>query len=189
MAAARRHSGFTLFEILIVVGLMALFAGVYLQGLQGVLPFEIRAASRAVSGDLEYASQRAITSGELHRWVIDLDEQSFRIESLHEEPAVASELPTHAELLDASAPRPLREFRPIENRHGEWRWLDEGGVWIEEVRVGSSGSRHGLTGILFAADGGADPAEVLLQDESGRRFLVRVLAFTGEIRVEELPDA
>ena len=189
MTGLRRSSGFTLLEILIVISLMALFAGLYVGGLGAMLPFEIRSASRALAGDLGYASQRAVTSGELHRWVVDLDEQAFRLEELHRETPDTAALPTHAELLDLAPPIEVTEFRPVENSYGNWRRLDEGAVWIDRVRVGDVDVGQGVIGIRFAPDGGADPAELFLEDDGGRRFALRILAFTGEIRVEELPDA
>ncbi len=186
----RRAAGFTLLEILLVISLMALFAGVYLGGIGAVLPFEIRSASRTLAGDLGYASQRAAMAGDLHRWVVDLDAQVFRLERLVREPRdFGAELATHSDLLDLAPPIEVSEFRPVENRYGDWRRLKGAGVWIARVRVGDDEVEEGVIGIRFAPDGGADPAKLLLEDDGGRRFAVRVLAFTSEIRVDELPDA
>ena len=186
----RRAAGFTLLEILLVISLMALFAGVYLGGISAVLPFEIRSASRSLAGDLGYASQRAATAGDLHRWVIDLDAQVFRLEWLYREPRnFGAELVTHSDLLDLAPPIEVSEFRPVENRYGDWRRLEGAGVWIARVRVGDEEVEEGVVGIRFAPDGGADPAELFLEDDGGRRFAVRVLAFTSEVRIDELPNA
>jgi prepilin-type N-terminal cleavage/methylation domain-containing protein len=187
---ARSPAGFTLLELLLVIGLMALFAGIYMGGLTSALPFEIRSSARAVSGDLEYAGQRATTVGELHRWVVDLDEQRFRIERLQETPPEGTdELPGSPALLDLKPPRGEREFVPLESRYGEWRALDQGDVWFDRVRVGDQELRRGVAGIRFSPDGGADPAQILLTDDGGRTWAVYVLGFTGEVIVEEVPDA
>jgi hypothetical protein len=169
---------------------MGLLAGVYLGGFSSVLPYEIRTATRVLGAELEYASQRAITTGALHRFVIDLDAQRFRLETLLvQEPTAPRDEATHADLLDLRPPRPDSEFVPVDNRYGEWRWLDEENVRVETVQVGDRSASTGAVALLFASDGGADPAEVLLQDATGRRTLLRVIAFTSEIRAEELPDA
>lgn len=183
-------AGFTLLELLVVIGLMALFAGIYMGGLTSALPFDIRSSARAVSGDLQYAGQRATTVGELHRWVIDLDEQLFRIERLQETlPEATDDLPGSPALLDMKPPRGEREFVPLESRYGEWRWLDQGDVWFDRVRVGDQELRRGVAAIRFSPDGGADPAQILLTDDGGRMWAVHVLGFTGEVIVEEIPDA
>jgi hypothetical protein len=173
-----------------VISLMALIAGVYLGGFTSVLPYEIRTATRVLGAELEYASQRAVTTGELHRFVIDLDAQQFRLERLlvHEVTASPEEA-THADLLDLRPPRPEREFAPVDNRYGEWRWLDEANVRVQAVQLADRAVESGAVGVLFASDGGADPAEILLEDAAGRRMLLRVIAFSGEVRAEELPDA
>jgi prepilin-type N-terminal cleavage/methylation domain-containing protein len=182
--------GFTLLELLVVVGLMALLSAVFMPRLGGIFRFEIGAAGRAVAADLNYVSQRAIATGSLHRWVVDLDQQVFRVERLRDTPILPpSDLPTHAELLDLRAPLRIYEFVPLESRPGEWRWLDQGGVSIAQVKVGDTESRAGTVTIAFGPDGGADPAELLLIDEGGHQIRVLVGAFTAEIRVEELESA
>ncbi len=189
-APGTQKTGFTLLELLLVISLMALIAGVYLGGFTGVLPYEIRTATRVLGSELEYASQRAATTGELHRFVIDLDAQQFRLARLVvREVSGAPEEATHADLLDLRPPRPDREFAPVDNRYGEWRWLDEGNVRVEVVQLAAPAFSTCATGVMFAADGGAESAEILLQDAAGRRMLLRVIAFSGEVRSEELPDA
>jgi prepilin-type N-terminal cleavage/methylation domain-containing protein len=187
---AKGARGFTLIEILVVVGLIALISAVFMPRLGGIFRFEIRAAARTVAADLDYVAQRSIATGILHRWVIDLDEQVFRVERLRDEPALPpSDLPSHAELLDLRAPLRTFEFVPLESRPGEWRWLDQGGVWIEEVRVGDNEARAGTITISFGPDGGADPAELLLVDDGGHELRVLIGAFTGEVRVKEPESA
>jgi hypothetical protein len=176
--------------MLVVVGLMALLSAVFMPRLGGIFRFEIRAASRTLAADLDYVAQRAIATGSLHRWVIDLDQQVFRVERLRDTPDLPpSDLPTHAELLDLRAPLRMYEFIPLESRPGEWRWLDEGGVSIEKVRVGDTESRAGTVTIAFGPDGGADPAELLLVDEGGHKLRVLIGAFTAEVRVKEVEGA
>jgi prepilin-type N-terminal cleavage/methylation domain-containing protein len=183
---ARHARGFTLLEVLVVVGLMALLSAVFMPRLGGLFRFEIRRAASTLAAELNYVAQQAIATGSLHRWVVDLDNQVFRVERLREMPSLpGSDLPTHAELLDLRAPVRTEEFLPVESRGGEWRWLDEPGVSIQNVRVGDMDSGGGTVSIAFGPDGSADPAEMLLSDEGGHRLVVLVGAFTGQVRVEE----
>jgi type II secretion system protein H len=183
-----RDDGFTLFELLIVVAVMGLVAAIYLRGLTaGALPFEIRTAARVLAAELEYAGQRAIATGAPHRWVVDLDRQRFRLERELETPPPDPTEATHAGLLDLTPPRPTREIVPVANRAGEWRRLDQDpdSVWIESARGAEDEEKAGEVAIAFSPDGGADPAQLELEDAYGRRMLLRVIAFTGEVRVEE----
>jgi prepilin-type N-terminal cleavage/methylation domain-containing protein len=190
MQRPRGTRGFTLIELLVAVGLMALLTAVFLPRLGGVFRFEIRAAARAVAGDLGYASQRAVATGTVHRWVFDLSQQAFRLEQLRiNEPPSYSELPTHAGLLDLTAPVATVELIAVENRWGEWRWLEQRGVRIERILVGDEDRRAGTAHIDFGPDGGADPAELVLVDDGGHKLRVIVIAFTGEVRVEEAEGA
>ena len=177
--------GFTLLEMLVVVALIGLLAGFFMS-FPSTTPGALRHSGRVVAAELGYTAQRAISTGKLHRWLIDLDKQTFRIEQQVklEEPPEA-ELPTHAELLDLSPPSSLREYAPVENRSGEWRWLDDTDVVIDRVLIGDDSYAEGEATVAFSPDGGADPAEVWLRDEVGRNMRARVVAFTGEIHLED----
>jgi prepilin-type N-terminal cleavage/methylation domain-containing protein len=183
-----RRAGFTLLEIVIVVGLIGLLT-VALMPSFGGFSRGLDNAGDMLMADLRYTSQRAIATGRLHRWTIDLDEQLFRIEIREDlESEDDGELPTHADLLDLAPPAATFEYAPVANTTGDWRWLGEDGVLVELVSIGDDDYDEGLVSIAFAGDGGADPAAIELSDEHGYRMLVRVLAFTGEVRSQDLPE-
>ena len=183
-----RRAGFTLLEIVIVVGLIGLLT-VALMPSFGSFSRALDNAGSTLQADLRYTSQRAIATGRLHRWTIDLDEQLFRVEVQQDlTERQDAELPTHAGLLDLAPPRRVYEYRPVDNTTGNWRWLGEDGVMVERLTIGEDEYEEGVVAIAFAADGGADPAQIELADEYGYRMRVRVLAFTGEVRSEPLPE-
>jgi prepilin-type N-terminal cleavage/methylation domain-containing protein len=188
MQPRRHHDGFTFLELMVVVMLLAVLGAMLLPGIPSTTPFQIRSASRVVAADLQYASQRAIATGAAHRWVLDLDEQAFRVEQEHERPLQPATALTHAGLVDLSPPRPEREFAPVENQAGNWRYLDEGDVSFQSIRTGDQAHDQGVVQIAFAPDGGADAAEVWLGDTAGRNAQIRVFGFTGEVRIDEEPD-
>jgi type II secretory pathway pseudopilin PulG len=186
----RRREGFTFLELMLVVGLIALLGGLLVRGIPRALPFQIRSASRVLSAELQFAAQRAITTGTPHAWVVDLDAQAFRVE--YEpllESAKSDEALPQVGKLDLRPPETRAEPEPVDGRAGDWRSLDEEDVRIALVRVGDREWSEGVTRVAFAPDGGADPAELWLDDGTGREMRIRIYPFTGEIRVDEDPDA
>lgn len=193
MTRARAAAGFTLLEILVVVFLIALISGVFATSLGGGFGVHLRNAGRALSAELEYVSQRAITTGRPQRFVIDLEHQVFRVEEPPPPPAAPAatgkKLPSHAEGLDLAPPLDLHEFVPIDGRLGEWRALDDADeVALREVRLADEAKTNGVVAILFSPDGGSDPAEIWLRDDGGYDLRVRLVPWSGEIRVEEVDD-
>ena len=111
MVRAGRRDGFTLLELLIVIVLIAALGGLLLPSPGGLLGLRIRNASRIVAADLEYTAQRAIATGLVHRWVVDLERQVFRVEQLiMTDSEELDELPTHSELLELTPPQTSTEY-------------------------------------------------------------------------------
>jgi len=147
----------------------------------------LRDSAEVLARELRYAGTRATATGRLHRWVVDLDEQQFRLERIEQNRVeVAFELPTTAELLDLSPPTPFPDFIPVDDHFGTWRWIDERGVWIAGVEVGDETYEEGVVAVAFGADGGADPALIRLLDEEAFETRLRVVAFTGAIKIVEI---
>jgi prepilin-type N-terminal cleavage/methylation domain-containing protein len=190
LASGCGRAGFTLLEIMLVVALMGLLAAMFVPGAGLRLPYQIESSARVIAAELRAVQQRAIATGARHRWVIDLDRQAFRVEQLtgDDEPPRKPELPTHAGLLDLTPPRSERSYAALEDRSGEWRLLDDPGVWFERVRVGEWEHEDGTISIRFTADGATDPAHLWLEDEGGNRIELQLVAFTGEVRIFERPE-
>jgi hypothetical protein len=166
---------------------IVLVTGVFTTTLGGGFGVHIRNAGRTLAAELEYVSQRAVTTGKPQRVLIDLDQQVYRVEELPP-PADSGELelPEHAENLNLAPPLSELAFQPVEGRIGEWRALDDADqVRIREVRLADEKKQDGLFAIGFAPDGACDPAEIWLRDDGGYDLRVRLVAFTGEIRIEE----
>lgn len=192
MTRARTAAGFTLLEILVVVFLIALISGVFATSLGGGFGVHLKNAGRSLSAELEYVGQRAVTTGRPQRFVIDLEQQVFRVEELPPTTAqeAAGKLPEHAETLDLAPPLETREFVPVDGRLGEWRSLDDADqVVLREVRLANQTKTAGAVAIGFSPDGASDPAEIWLRDDGGYDLRVRLVPWSGEIRVEEVADA
>ena len=85
MSASRRSlrsaDGFTLLELMIVITLIVLITGIFAGSIGAGFGVHIRNSGRALAAELEYVSQRAVTTGRAQRFVIDLDQQLFRVET------------------------------------------------------------------------------------------------------------
>ena len=75
---------------------------------------------------------------------------------------------------------------PIDSQLGEWRSSTTPTTSrIAEVRLGDQVARDGAVAIGFSSDGATDPAQIWLLDDGGYAVHVRLIAFTGEVRIEE----
>jgi prepilin-type N-terminal cleavage/methylation domain-containing protein len=174
--------GFTFLEIVVVVLLIALVSAVMVTRIGGRTAAPLKASGRFLCAELEYVAQRAIATGQPQRWVIDLDQQFFRVE---EQPLPEPAALDTREVVDLVAPVPHADWQPIAEPQGEWRELHEPSVGVDSVVVSGEVPKAGQVAIHFAPDGGADPADLWLLDEESRVLHVAVTAFTGEVRIAE----
>jgi general secretion pathway protein H len=73
MRRRRAHSGFTLIEILVVLAIVGILAGLSIRGLRSLARSDLRASVSHLSGAIRYLFDRASTTGQYHRLVIDLE--------------------------------------------------------------------------------------------------------------------
>jgi general secretion pathway protein H len=71
------RGGFTLLEILIVMVIVGLIAGMSIRGLRALAKSDLRASTSRMSGAIRYLFDRASTTGKYHRLVIDVDEGRY----------------------------------------------------------------------------------------------------------------
>jgi len=73
-------SGFTLIEILIVVGIIAIVAMTVVPMMSSAASVQIRSAANMIMADLEYARSMSISRGQRYSVVFDTTAESYRIE-------------------------------------------------------------------------------------------------------------
>lgn len=73
MLRRRAHSGFTLIEILVVLAIVGILAGISIRGLRSLARSDLRASVTHMAGAIRYLFDRASTTGQYHRLVIDID--------------------------------------------------------------------------------------------------------------------
>ena len=174
-----------------MIFLIVLITGVFVSSIGNGFGVHLRNSARSLAAELEYVSQRAVTTGRVQRFVVDLDHQMYRVEmQVPPPPEPDINLPDHAEGLSMAPPIDQHEFVPADASIGEWRALDDADdVAIHEVRLGDEKKTDGAIAIGFSIDGSSDPAEILLRDTAGYDVRIRLVAFTGEIRIEETERA
>jgi len=184
----RRRGAFTLIELLAVVALFALIAGL----VAPLLHFGTSRAARREADDLasavEFARQRAVMTGHVHRLVVDLDRGRHWIEWVPPRPpdteAAAAAAETGGRRAHKIAMTPpdtgADHFEPVPGAFGRDHELDAA-TRILQVRLPGDVIERGVVVLALTPDGAADPA------------LIRVGGADGEIlydvRVEPLADA
>src|SRR4051812_15044538 len=73
MRRRRAHSGFTLIEILVVLAIVGILAGLSIRGLRSLARSDLRASVTHMAGAGRYLFDRASTTGQYPRLVIDIE--------------------------------------------------------------------------------------------------------------------
>ncbi|HVV48834.1 MAG TPA: prepilin-type N-terminal cleavage/methylation domain-containing protein [Polyangia bacterium] len=76
-AARGRAAGFTLIEVMIAVGVLALVATIGVKGFRTVTKSNLRSSASHLSGAIRFLFDRASVTGKYHRLVIDLNEGKY----------------------------------------------------------------------------------------------------------------
>jgi type II secretion system protein H len=193
-AGRARDAAFTLLEILSVVAIFALLAGLVLPNFSGMQARNLRHQARRLVAQLELARQRAIVTGTPHRVFIDIDGGAYRIESLTAEDEgeeEADDLAGAAQALgpdgrievDLTPPRAEElDFHPLAGSQGRFTPLDES-MHFAGVETTGGWVDRGETFVGFERDGSADGTTIVIEHESGMSATLEVLPLADTVRV------
>jgi type II secretion system protein H len=190
-AARARQSAFTLLEILAVVAIFALLAGIALPNFSSMHSRNMRNQARRMVAQIELARQRAIVTGIPHRLFIDIEGGAYRIEWLTSEADAAggmdefdAGLDEYGEVaMDLTAPRAAeRSYQPLEGTTGRFILLDDSSDFAGVETTGGWVS-DGETFIRFERDGSADATTIVIEHESGLEATLEVLPLADTVRV------
>jgi prepilin-type N-terminal cleavage/methylation domain-containing protein len=205
MAVSRhQRDGFTLLEILAVVSIFALLAGIALPNFSAVQMRGLRSQADEIVALLELARQRAIVTGVPHRLLIDLDTGTYAIEwRPNGDPAEAEDdaepanavtvggLPVAPDApLELAAPDDLRapreddlQYVPAPGTAGRLVHVRDS-IFFAGVETTGGWVDNGETFVAFQRDGSADPTTIVLEHESGHAAYLEVLPLAERIRVD-----
>jgi len=197
-ADERKNAAFTLLEILSVVAILALIAGIAMPNFSGVQVREVRNQAQQMVSALELARQRAIVTGVPHRLFIDLDGASYWVEWLVGDSVAEGEeppepVPTSVDPLgladvgplDLSAPREAeRSYHPLPGLAGRPAVLADS-IEFASVETDVGSVDRGETFIRFERDGTTDATTIVLAHESGVAVALEVLPLADTVRIRD----
>jgi prepilin-type N-terminal cleavage/methylation domain-containing protein len=187
-----RNAAFSLLEILAVVAIFALLAGLALPNFSALHARNLNHEARRLVGQIELARQRAIVTGIPHRLYIDIDGGAYRVERLgggDEDEAEATELPyffdeTGETAIDLTAPRAAElSYRPLAGTLGRTRLLDDTSTFAG-VETTGGWVDGGETFIRFERDGSADATTIVIEHETELSITLEVLPLADTVRIQ-----
>ena len=184
-------SGFTLVEILLVIVLIGLMMSSVVPNVGSVFRVGLKSSVRRYSSLVKFAYDSAILSGQVHRIVLDLDEQSWHVEA-----AKPGELPIDKDRLGL-LPDSMREEDRVQEEPGFAKVGNKliekipNGVKILEVSSWRIGEGvvvdKGKVSIYAYPSGFIDESTVVIVEqgkEALQQFLVTTKSLTGRVTVK-----
>ncbi len=186
--------GFTLIEILAVVLIMGFVMGMVFPSLRSTSEAARHDQALSLATSLEYARQRAIMTGKIHRVLIDVDATMYRVEwyvlqgvsgerdSLAARRRAALEGDEDALLL-APPNRPY-EYEPIPNKFGIDKLLKDP-FYFDGVDTPDGWLNEGQVAIVFDRDGTTDTSQIVISDPDGFATTLDILPLLETVRIRE----
>ena len=148
--AKRPVAGYSLVEILIVVSLMVLLAGLIIPQFNPGVHTQLQTAAELVVTDLEYTRTLAVTNNSRYQLTFNTDQNHYVLEHTGS-----------STLLDALPPTPFRRSDDPPDKH--YTYLDDiprlgPGVWLQGVLKMAS-SPQSATDVEFGPLGGTTRSE------------------------------
>lgn len=194
--AKAREPGFTLIEILSVLIIIALIAGVILPGLGVSSGRALRGEAQRLAADLELARERSAVLGVPHRLLVDLDGGRWHMEWLvTEAEAIGDTAVGENEDLGADATErddhlltPPRDaevaFYPVPTSFGRDTSL-ETETYFVRIDTGAGPVSRGQVSLIFDRDGSTDPVVIVLRDQDGREIALDVEALDEAVGLRD----
>jgi prepilin-type N-terminal cleavage/methylation domain-containing protein len=189
----QRSRGFTLIEILAVVTIFALLAGLLAPRVGSVTGRNLVLAAERISTRIDLARQRAALTGIPHRLLVDIDGGSYRIEWRVTEARQLGVEPEPEPELDVRGQTPIpmtpptgeqAEFRPLPGIGGRFEPL-AASVFFSGVETSEGFQDRGEATIEFDYDGTGGHTSLYLDDDSGRTLILDVLPLADGVRIHE----
>ena len=182
--------GFTLIEVMAVVLLLALLAGVAIPAFGRGGAADAENDAKQIGAAVEYARRSALISRDPHRLVLDLRGARWWLE--HDPQVVADaeegeigELPTWADVDELPLAPPATTSRGFQAVSG---FVGEGALLRRTVRFAGAETadgwlENGTVAIGLRPDGTADRTVLVLEADNGERVLLTVEPIDETVRI------
>ena len=164
------QSGFTLIELLVVLVIISIMAAFVVPRIAGSMSnTNLRTASKKIAASLRYARSQAISESRTYVALFDLDKNRVIIRG--------DQTAREEEEKDDGGDRDSRQTKQYE--------------LPEEVRLEKGISvdgeiDSGLFQIIFFSTGGSSGGELVLSNDRGNRYEVKIDFITGTVRLGEV---
>lgn len=164
------RSGFTLIELAIVLVILGVLLSAALVRFPDPAADRLDRSARRMAAVLGYLHEEAALRGRVYRVTVDLDRESWKVESLR----------------PWSSERPDRQFSHDPELRVKGGKLPEG---VEFASLGDKGGRQssGEGTLYFLPEGHLERGEITLADQEHDRVTLLVDGFTGRVSVTGTP--
>lgn len=183
------QAGFTLIELLIVVTIIALISAFAVPRLSSVLKASLDSTSRQMASKIKEAYNASVISGQVHRFVYDLDEGLYWVEvgpsqvMLHTEESLEKELRKQRFSRETTEKKP-QEFR-IETSITPRKKALPRGVSFSSIETDQSDApiEEGIVYTHFFPHGLSERTLIHLVDSSNHKMALFIESLIGRTRV------
>ena len=81
VSGLKSRKGFTLFELMVTIAIVALLVSLVISGVQDFLETDMKKASARMASTMRYLYNKSVTEGLYIRLVLNLDEQTYWVEA------------------------------------------------------------------------------------------------------------
>ncbi|MCP5045481.1 MAG: prepilin-type N-terminal cleavage/methylation domain-containing protein [bacterium] len=188
---ATNRAGFTLIEIMAVVLIIGVVSAIFIPGMRAAGGSGRHDEALNVASHVELARQRAIMTGKIHRVLLDVDNNSYRVEwFVRPEGAVDSDSAaerarstwagTDESIL--SPPGNQARYEPIPNRFGGASVLADP-FYFDGVDTSEGWLDEGLVAIVFTQDGTTEASQIVITDPNGFAATLDILPILDAVRI------
>jgi general secretion pathway protein H len=156
------RSGFTLIELMLVILLLGMMAGLVTPLLSGFDPDRLKSSAGRLAGTVKYLYNEAAMTGMEHRLTFDFDQEAYYAEKVNG----------------------LGEWLPLLGVGAEHK-LAEGVRFVTIYQPGKGELSDGQVNTALLPGGWLEETIIYLQDEKKQQLTLRLVPLTGRTQVFE----
>lgn len=181
---SRSSSGMTLMEVMVAIAIVGLVVMAMTASVGGIFGARLDASANKLSGMVRYTYSLATLTGNVHRIVVNIDEKSYRVETVQEQKECFLGVEEEKEKAKKLEDNPLAAIEDltgssVKDSRVKTEKLPNGISFVGVMtRHNSKVVEEGEESIYFFPDGTAERAMIWLTDED-EIFTVEVSSLRG----------